>query len=95
MPGYSLLRAIELAVAAGLTPLEAIQTATIVPARVMGMERAVGTIEAGKRADLVVLDADPLSNIANIRRAVWVVRDGRMYETRTLWRAAGFGLRRN
>ena len=95
VPGYSLLRTIELSVAAGLTPLEALQTATIVPARVMGMERSVGTIEAGKRADLVVLDADPLSNIANIRRAVWVVRDGRMYEPRTLWRAAGFGLRRN
>jgi imidazolonepropionase-like amidohydrolase len=95
VPGYSLLRALELSVAAGLTPLEAIQTATIVPARVMGKEREVGTIEAGKAADLLVLDADPLANIANIRTTALVVRAGRMYETRRLWRAAGFGVPRN
>jgi imidazolonepropionase-like amidohydrolase len=95
VPGYSLLREVELSVAAGLTPLEAIQTATIVPARVMGMERDVGTIEAGKVADLLVLDADPLANIANIRRAAWVVRAGRMYETQRLWRVAGFVAGRN
>ena len=92
VPGYSLLRELELSVAAGLTPLEAIQTATIVPARVMGMEREVGTIEAGKAADLVVLDADPLANIANIRNAPWVVHGGRMYDTRRLRRVAGFGV---
>jgi imidazolonepropionase-like amidohydrolase len=90
VPGYSLLRAVELSVAAGLTPLEAIRTATIVPARVMGMDREVGTIEAGKVADLVLLDADPLEDIANIRRATSVVRGGRMYETRRLSRLAGF-----
>lgn len=95
VPGYSLLRALELSVAAGLTPLEAIQTATIVPARVMRMERDVGTIEAGKVADLLVLDADPLANIANIRTATWVVHGGRMYETRRLWWVAGFGVGRN
>jgi imidazolonepropionase-like amidohydrolase len=90
VPGYSLLRELELSVAAGLTPLEAIQTATIVPARVMTMEREVGTIAAGKTADLLVLDADPLANIANIRTTAWVVRGGRMYEPAKLWRAAGF-----
>src|SRR4029453_13686976 len=86
VPGYSLLRELELSVAAGLTPLQAIQTATIVPARVLGMERDAGTIAAGKVADLLVLDADPLANISNIRRAVWVVHGGRMYEPRRLWR---------
>jgi len=84
VPGSSLLRALELSVAAGLTPLEAIQTATIIPARVMKMDRDVGTVEAGKVADLLVLDADPLADIANIRRAAWVVRGGRMYETQRL-----------
>ena len=88
VPGYSLLREIELSVAAGLTPLEALQTATIVPARVMRMERQVGTIETGKVADLLVLDADPLANIANIRRAAWVVRDGRMYDIQSLRRVS-------
>ena len=91
VPGYSLLREIELSVTAGLTPLEAIQTATIIPARAMGMEREAGTIEVGKIADLLVLDADPLTDIANIRRGRWVVRGGRVYDCRALWRAAGFG----
>jgi imidazolonepropionase-like amidohydrolase len=94
VPGYSVLRAIELAVAAGLTPLEAIQTATIVPARTLGMERDYGTVEAGKVADLLVLDADPLANIENIRKALWVVRGGRMYEPGRLWRLAGFSVKR-
>ena len=93
VPGYSLLRELELSVGAGLTPLEAIQTATIIPARVMKMERETGSIAAGKTADLLVLDADPLANIANIRTTTWVVRGGRMYEPGKLWRAAGFGMR--
>src|SRR6478752_7344576 len=60
LPGFSLLRELELYVEAGFSPLEAIQAATAVPADVMGVSRDVGTIETGKRADLVVLDADPL-----------------------------------
>ena len=94
VPGYSLLRAIELAVAAGLTPLEAIQTATIVPARTMGMQQDVGTIEAGKVADIVVLDANPLEHISNIRTTMFVVRAGRLYDARSLSRLAGFRAQR-
>src|SRR5262249_28117398 len=58
LPGFSLLRELELYVEAGLSPLEAIRAATAVPAEVMGLAADVGTIETGKRADLVVLDAD-------------------------------------
>ena len=49
---------------AGFTPLEALQAATIVPARVMEKARHSGTIEVGKRGDLIVLDANPLDDIA-------------------------------
>ncbi|MFN8574728.1 MAG: amidohydrolase family protein [Gemmatimonadaceae bacterium] len=90
VPGYSLLRELELSVAAGLTPLEAIQTATTVAAQAMGMERTVGSVEAGKRADLVVLEANPLDDISNLRRARWVIRGGRVYDPASLWRLAGF-----
>jgi len=61
-----------------------------VPARVMGLSGEVGTVEAGRRADLLVLDGDPLADIANIRKGRWVVAAGRLFDTRTLWRAAGF-----
>jgi imidazolonepropionase-like amidohydrolase len=90
VPGHTLLRELELSVEAGLTPLEAIQTATVIPARAMGMDRETGTVEVGKVADLFVVDADPLVNIANLRSGRWVIRNGRMYECRTLWQAAGF-----
>jgi imidazolonepropionase-like amidohydrolase len=90
LPGFSLLRELELYVQAGLSPLDAIRAATVVPAEVTDMSRELGTIEAGKRADLLILDADPLADIRNIRASRWVVTGGRMYETRALREAVGF-----
>lgn len=91
VPGFSVWRALELSVEAGLTPLEALRTATLVPARAMGVVADVGTIEAGKRADLLVLDANPLEDISNIRQLRYVIANGRMYHRDALWRSAGFG----
>jgi hypothetical protein len=90
VPGHSLHRELELYVRAGFTPMEALQSATLVPARVMGMEREVGTIEAGKAADLLLLDADPLADISNTRRIHTVIAGGRVYDPAVLWRSAGF-----
>ena len=90
MPGHSLHREIELYVKAGFTPMEAIQAATIVPARVMKMDKEVGTIEAGKRADLILLDGNPLESISNIRNVRQVVTGGRIYDTAKLWQSVGF-----
>jgi imidazolonepropionase-like amidohydrolase len=90
IPGQSLLRELELYVRAGLTPMEAIRAATAVPASVMGLGSDVGTIAAGKRADLLVLDANPLAEIANIRTGHWVVANGVMYDCATLSRSVGF-----
>ena len=90
VPGHTLHRELELYVKAGLTPLEAIQAATITPARVMKLENEVGTIEAGKRADLIVLDANPLENISNIRRVSLVMAQGRLFECAKLWQLVGF-----
>src|SRR5262249_48821813 len=73
IPGHSLHRELELYVQAGFSPLEAIQAATIVPAQVMGLEREAGTIEVNKRADLILLDANPLIDIHNIRTVTHVV----------------------
>jgi imidazolonepropionase-like amidohydrolase len=90
VPGHSLHREIEIYVQAGFTPMEAIQAATTVPARVMGIEKEVGTVEAGKRADLIVIDGDPLADIRNTRNVELVIANGKMYKTADLWREAGF-----
>ncbi len=90
VPGYSVYREIELYTQAGLTPMEAIQAATIVPARVMRLDKESGTIEAGKRADLILLTANPLKSIHNIRSVKYVIANGRMYNCADLWRVAGF-----
>ena len=60
VPGHTLHRELEHYVKAGLTPLEAIQAATITPARLMKLDNEVGTIEPDRRSDLIILDADPL-----------------------------------
>ena len=90
VPGHSVHREIELYVEAGLTPMEALQAATIVPARAMKMDAEVGTIERGKRADLVVLNANPLDGIRNIRSVRWTIRDGRVYDSPALWQSVRF-----
>jgi imidazolonepropionase-like amidohydrolase len=90
VPGHTLHRELELYVKAGMTPLEAIQAATIVPARVMKLENEVGTIEAGKRADLIILDANPLDNISNIRKVSFVMTQGRLFDCAKLWETVDF-----
>ena len=90
VPGYSLHREIELYVQAGFTPMEAIQAATLVPAQVMGLERETGTVEKSKRADLIVIDGDPLKDIRNTRNAEYVVANGVLYNCAELWRSVGF-----
>ncbi|HEX7285486.1 MAG TPA: amidohydrolase family protein [Candidatus Angelobacter sp.] len=90
VPGHSLHREIELYVQAGFTPMEAIQAASLVPARVMGLEKEVGTLETGKRADLIVIAGDPLADIRNTRNVQFVITNGVMYNTAELWRSVGF-----
>jgi imidazolonepropionase-like amidohydrolase len=90
IPGFSLDREIELHVQAGFTPMEAIQSATLVPARAMGMEKDSGTIEVGKRADVILVDGNPLENISDIRKVSAVFAAGKMYQPAALWQSVGF-----
>jgi imidazolonepropionase-like amidohydrolase len=75
-----------------LTPLQALQTATLVPARAMGLESKTGTLEVGKEADIAVLDKNPLENIENIRSISAVVTNGIYFESKHLWPLADFGV---
>jgi len=90
VPGYSLHREMEIYVQAGFTPMEAIQAATIVPARVMGVEKELGTVEKGKRGDLILIDGNPLEDIRNARSVEYVITNGAMYRTAGLWQSVGF-----
>jgi imidazolonepropionase-like amidohydrolase len=84
-PGFGLHEELRLLVEeATLTPAEALRAATITPARYFGMEGDLGTVAAGKIADLVLLDADPLSDIKNSRRIVAVVQGGRLLDRAAL-----------
>lgn len=79
VPGLSLHRELARLTEAGLTPLQALQAATLQPARVFGLDVDLGTIEAGKFADLVLLGANPLEDIAGTQRIRAVVANGRLY----------------
>jgi imidazolonepropionase-like amidohydrolase len=77
-PGFSLHDELTLLVEAGLTPMEALQAATLNPARYLGKEKDLGTVEKGKLADLVLLDANPLEDINNSRKIDAVVFGGKL-----------------
>ena len=88
--GYGLDRELELYVQAGMTPMEAIRSATIVSARAMKLDSESGTVEAGKRADLILVNGDPVANISDLRKVARVVANGRMYDCGRLWESVGF-----
>jgi imidazolonepropionase-like amidohydrolase len=77
--GYNTAREVELLVEVGLSPMEALVAATRTGAEVIGVASEVGTIEPGKRADLLLLSANPLNDIRNLRRIETLVQAGRVY----------------
>lgn len=85
--GISLHDELELLVKSGLTPLQALQAATLNPARYLEREQELGTVEKGKLADLVLLDKNPLEDIRNTTSISAVVLDGKLLEKQTLDRA--------
>lgn len=77
VPGFAIHRELEYLVAAGLTPYEALRTGTVNPAKFFGQQRVFGTVETGKEADLLLLDANPLADISNAGRIHGVMLRGR------------------
>lgn len=82
--GFCVHDELGLMVSGGMTPLAALQTATINPARYLDREKTLGTIAAGKSADLVLLDANPLDDVGNVRRVRAVVTAGRFLDRNAL-----------
>jgi tetratricopeptide (TPR) repeat protein len=83
-PGFSLHDELGFLVQAGLTPMQALQAATLNPARFLGREKDFGAVEAGKIADLVLLDANPLDDIANTKKIAAVIYDGKVFDRTAL-----------
>ena len=79
LPGWSLHEELALLAESGLTNMEALQTATRNPARYFGILQETGTVEVGKSADLILLDADPLEDIRNTQKINTVVMRGHYY----------------
>jgi cytosine/adenosine deaminase-related metal-dependent hydrolase len=86
--GLSLHGELEEYVAAGLSPFEALQTATINTARLLNAEADIGSLQVGKLADLVIVDGDPLADIKAARRVKTVIKNGEVYELSALVRPA-------
>ena len=84
IPGFSLHTELELLVRAGLSPLDALRAATLNPARFLAATDSLGTVEAGRLADLVLLDGDPLADIRNAAQIRAVIRDGRYLDRAAL-----------
>ena len=80
-PGISLHLELQRFVAAGFTPLQALQTATINPAKFLGKASEFGTVQAGRVADLVILRANPLDAIGNTRSIAGVISDGKYWSS--------------
>src|SRR5215472_7490037 len=79
LPGFGLHRELELLVESGLSPLQALRAASLAGAEALGKDDRLGTVEPGKFADMLVLDADPLQQIQNLKKIRWVVQGGKIY----------------
>jgi imidazolonepropionase-like amidohydrolase len=83
-PGFSLHQELVLLQRAGLTPMQVLQTATLNPAKFMERTAELGTVEKGKLGDLLLLDANPLEDIANTQKIRGVVLAGRWFDRTAL-----------
>ncbi|QMW23113.1 amidohydrolase family protein [Sandaracinobacteroides saxicola] len=88
--GLEIVRELELYVAAGMTPAQALSTATIQPARLVGAAATTGSIAVGKAADLVLVDGDPSRNIGDLRRTKLILTQNRLMDADALRKASGF-----
>jgi imidazolonepropionase-like amidohydrolase len=89
LAGFALHRELELYVQAGIPPAKVLRIATLVPAQILKRDQDLGTIEPGKLADFIIVDGDPMKNISDIRKVTHVVKDGKVYEPKALYRELG------
>ena len=84
VPGYGLHHELQLLVQSGLSPLQALRAATLTAAEALGKDNELGSVEPGKLADMLILNADPLADIDNASRIELIIKGGRQYRTSEL-----------
>ena len=84
IPGYSLHAELQMLVRAGLTPMEALRSATLEPAKFFDLSEEMGSIDVNKKADMLLLDKNPLIDISNTRTITHVISQGRAFNQETL-----------
>lgn len=90
-PGFALQRELELYAKAGVPNAKVLQKATFTSAQVAGKENELGSIEVGKKANLILVDGDPVKNISDIRKVELTIKNGNLYDTKALYQSYGFG----
>jgi len=90
LPAHSLHRELELYVQAGLPPMDVIQLATLGSAKVMKMDHEVGSIEPGKRADMILVNGNPLEDFSALRKVTRVISNGHVFDPAELWQSVAF-----
>lgn len=90
-PGFALHRELELYSKAGVPNKEVLRTATYVSARVAGKDSELGSIEVGKKANLILIDGDPLKNISDIRKVELTIKNGNLFDPKAMYQSYGFG----
>ncbi len=89
IPGFLYHRELELYVKSGIPANEVLQLATIKSAEITGVSESYGSIEAGKKADLILVDGNPVANIGDIRRVEWTMKGGNLFYAKELYNAMG------
>ena len=89
MPGFALHHELELDVQAGIPAFKVLQNATLNAARIMKLDADLGSIAAGKLADVTLVNGDPVANISDIRKTALVMKDGVLYRPEELYSAVG------
>lgn len=89
LPGFDLIHELELYAQAGIPVPNVLQSATIVPARVMHMDESLGSLQNGKLADAILVNGNPVETIAQLRNVQTTIKGGVMYDTRALYATAG------
>jgi len=87
--GFALHRELELYAQAGISPVEVLRIATLIPAQLLKRDKDLGTIEPGKLADFILVEGDPTKNISDVRKVVTTVKDGKVYDSRAVYAELG------